>query len=387
VVRGDYGRISIFVLVDALGWRFAQKHGFMSDVLPFRHEMTTVLGFSSAAIPTVLSGKMPEAHGHWCLFRKRRFGSCFSWAFPVLLLPPVLRENHRTRNAIGAITKNLFNITGYFCLYEVPVSVLPRVDYVERKDLWTPGALSGCRNVFDELRLNAVAYCASGWRNTDEYKLASCVAGVAESPVQCCFLYLSELDAALHTHGPDSEGARQALVAVGVRIRRLAARAAELYSDVRLFVFSDHGMTAVDGTHDLQSALRQARASGPLKRASFFAFYDSTMARFWTRNKDARCALEEFLGALPYGRVLSEDDKAELGLRFRRNDYGDVIFVMNRGSVIAPSFASSAVPRAMHGFHPSDPDGNACLLAAHELKTPPAHVKDMYAVFLSELGI
>jgi hypothetical protein len=174
---------------------------------------------------------------------------------------------------------------------------------------------------------------------------------------------------------------------VGVRIRRLLARAAELYSDVRLFVFSDHGMTAVSGTHDLQSALRQARASGPLKRAAFFAFYDSTMARFWTRGKDARRALEEFLSSLPYGRVLSEEDKAELGLRFRGNEYGDVIFVMNRGSVIVPSFASSAAPRAMHGFHPSDPDSSACLLAANELKTPPVHVKDMYSVFLSELGI
>jgi len=387
VTRGDYGRISIFVLVDALGWRFAQKHNFLSDILPVRHEMKTVLGFSSAAIPTVLSGRMPEVHGHWCLFRRRRFPSCFSWALPALVLPPVVRENYRTRNAIGRVTRSLFNITGYFCLYEVPVRVLPGLDYVERKDLWTPGALPGCTNIFDELKKNAVAHCASGWRNTDEQKLASCVAAVAESPVQCCFLYLSELDAALHAHGPDSEGARQALVAVGVRIRRLVARATELYSDVRLFVFSDHGMTDVTGTHDLQSALRVARASGPLKRSAFFAFYDSTMARFWTRNKDSRRALEDFLSSLPYGRVLSDEDKQELGLRFRRNDYGDVIFAMDRGRVIVPSFASSAAPRAMHGFHPDDPDSSACLLAANELKTPPVHIKDMYSVFLNELGI
>ncbi len=387
MTRGDYGRISIFVLVDALGWRFARKHNFMSDVLPFRHEMTTVLGFSSAAIPTVLSGRMPEEHGHWCLFRRCRFLSCFSWATPVLMLPRFVRENYRTRNAIGGVTRSLFNITGYFCLYEIPVSVLPRLDYVERKDLWTPGALSVCKNIFDELKENAVSYYASGWRNTDEQKLASCVSAVAESPVQCCFLYLSELDAALHAFGPDSEGSRQALVAVGVRIRRLVARAAELYSDVRLFVFSDHGMTAVSATHDLQSAIRQARASGPLKRASFFAFYDSTMARFWTRKKEARQALEQFLSSLSYGRVLSEDDRAELGLRFRGNEYGDLIFVMDRGRVIVPSFASSAAPTAMHGFHPSDPDSSACLLAANELRTPPAHVKDMYSVFLNELGI
>ncbi|MBN1504636.1 MAG: alkaline phosphatase family protein [Candidatus Eisenbacteria bacterium] len=387
MTRADYGRISIFVLVDALGWRLAQKHNFLSDILPVRHELRTVLGFSSAAIPTLLSGKMPEAHGHWCLFRRRRFLSCFSWAWPVLALPPVLRENYRTRNAVGRVTRSLFNITGYFCLYEVPVSVLLRLDYAERKDLWTPGALSGCRNIFDELKLNAVAYCASGWRNTDEQKLASCLGAVSKSPVQCCFLYLSELDAALHASGPDSEGARQALVAAGVRIRRLLGRAEELYSDVRLFVFSDHGMTAVSGTHDLQAALRSARATGSLKRSSFLAFYDSTMARFWTKNAGSREALEAFLSSLPYGTVLSDEDKTELGLRFRRNDYGDVVFVMRPGSIILPSFASSAAPRGMHGYHPSDPDSSACLLAAKEPRTPPSHVKDMYAVFLDELGI
>lgn len=387
MTRGDYGRISIFVLVDALGWRLAQQHKFLSDILPYRHEMKTVLGFSSAAIPTVLSGQLPEAHGHWCLFRRRRFLSCFSWTWPVLVLPARLRENYRTRNAIGGLTRSLFNITGYFCLYEVPVSILHRLDYVERKDLWTPRALGKCRNIFDELLVNAVASHASGWRNTDEHKLASCLNAVAESPVQCCFLYLSELDAALHASGPDSEGARQALVAVGVRIRRLLARAAELYSDVRLFVFSDHGMTTVSGTHDLQSALRRAQASGALKRSTFFAFFDSTMARFWTRGSDARSRLEEFLSSLPYGRVLSDGDKAELGLRFPRNDYGDVVFVMDHGHVIVPSFASSAAPRAMHGFHPSDPYSSACLLAGSEVKAPPVHVKDMYSVFLNELGI
>jgi hypothetical protein len=111
------------------------------------------------------------------------------------------------------------------------------------------------------------------------------------------------------------------------------------------------------------------------------------MARLWTRRRESRQALEGFLSSLPYGRVLTEDDKAELGLRFKGNEYGDVVFVMERGHVIVPSFASSAAPRAMHGFHPSDPDSSACLLVANELKAPPVHVKDMYSVFLKELGI
>lgn len=387
MTRGDYGRISIFVLVDALGWEFAQHHEFLSDILPFRYKMETVLGFSSAAIPTVLSGQMPEAHGHWCLFRKRRLSSCFAWTWPVVVLPARLRENYRTRNAIGALTKSVFNITGYFCLYEVPVSILHRLDYVERKDLWTPGALGKRKNIFDDMVANAVSYYASGWRHPDEEKLASCMRAVVESPVQCCFVYLSELDAALHASGLDSEGARQSLVAAGVRIRRLLARASELYGDVRLFVFSDHGMTPVSEAHDLQSELKSAQASNQLKSSSLFAFFDSTMARFWPKGRGAGERLAEFLSSLPYGRLLSDEDKAELGLRFPRNDYGEVVFVMAHGHVIVPSYASSAVPRAMHGFHPSDPYSSACLLSSHQVKAPPQHVRDMHRVFVNELGM
>jgi hypothetical protein len=381
--RGDYGEISIFVLVDALGWEFAQEHQFLSDILPFRNGMETVLGFSSAAIPTVLSGLMPENHGHWCLFRRRRFFSCFSWTWPFFVLPARLRENHRTRSAIGTLTRSLFNITGYFCLYEVPVSILHRLDYVERKDLWAPEALGKCRTIFDDLTTAAIPYHSSGWKDSDEQKLADCARAVVSSPVRCCVLYLSELDAALHLNGLESQGAREALVAAGVRIRRLLARAKEFYSRVSLFVFSDHGMTSVTETHDLKSVL----ASKLLRKSGYFPFFDSTMARFWVKGKGTRAELEDALASLPYGRVLSEDEKMGLGLRFKRNEYGEVIFVMNPGHVIVPSFASGARPMAMHGFHPSDPFSRASFLSSTEVGVPPGHVKDVYRFMKDELGL
>jgi hypothetical protein len=91
--RRRRGKISLFVLVDALGWQFAQAHDFLSDILRFRYPVETVLGFSSAAIPTILSGEMPEVHAHWCLFRKATFYSCFTWTLPLLILPARVREN------------------------------------------------------------------------------------------------------------------------------------------------------------------------------------------------------------------------------------------------------------------------------------------------------
>ena len=60
-------RISIFVLIDALGWPCAEMHGFLADALPDRKSLRTVLGYSSGAIPTILTGYPAGPHGHWNL--------------------------------------------------------------------------------------------------------------------------------------------------------------------------------------------------------------------------------------------------------------------------------------------------------------------------------
>jgi hypothetical protein len=380
---GDYGKISIFVLVDALGWEHVRTREFLSDVLPYRSPMDTVLGFSSAAIPTILSGQMPEVHSHWCLFKRARFFSCFSWTAPLRLFPKRLRENHRTRRAVGSLTRVAFRISGYFCLYEVPVSILSRLDYVERKDLWQPDALGGCPTILDRLSSHSVPYCTSGWRGTDESRVELSIRALSKTPVQCCFVYLSDLDAALHTFGLDSKQAKDALVATSVRIRRLLARARQFYSEVELFVFSDHGMTTVTEGHDLQSILV---SEGP-KRSRYMAFFDSTMARFWTKDRQTREKIESLLSSRPYGRVLSEAELSELGLGFGSKEHGEVVFVMNPGHLVAPSFVSTGVPKAMHGFHPSDDFSRACLLSCKELERTPGHIREMYSFFETQLNL
>ena len=44
--------LSIYVLVDALGWEILKDRTFLDDVLTDRRWLTTILGYSSGAIPT-----------------------------------------------------------------------------------------------------------------------------------------------------------------------------------------------------------------------------------------------------------------------------------------------------------------------------------------------
>ena len=46
--------LSIYVLVDALGWEVIRDRPFLDDVLTERRWLTTILGYSSGAIPTII---------------------------------------------------------------------------------------------------------------------------------------------------------------------------------------------------------------------------------------------------------------------------------------------------------------------------------------------
>ena len=54
--REEAGRAmkaSIFVLMDALGWEWIKEHPFLKEVAPYRRPLDSVLGFSTAAIPSI----------------------------------------------------------------------------------------------------------------------------------------------------------------------------------------------------------------------------------------------------------------------------------------------------------------------------------------------
>src|SRR5882762_4462423 len=89
--------LSIYVLVDALGWEVVRNRSFLDDVLPDRRWLTTILGYSSGAIPTLLTGRTPSQHGHWNLFYYDPQRSPFRWTRALAPLPSPLVENRVAR--------------------------------------------------------------------------------------------------------------------------------------------------------------------------------------------------------------------------------------------------------------------------------------------------
>ena len=70
-----------------------------------------------------------------------------------------------------------------------------------------------------------------------------------------------------------------------------------------LLVTTDHGMTQVHSRFDLVCKVEALALKQP---SDYLSVYDSTMARFWFFNENARQVITSALRRIPQGRILSE---------------------------------------------------------------------------------
>ena len=378
------GPLSIYVLVDALGWELLRERPFLDDLLAERRWLVTILGYSSGAIPTLLSGMTPSQHGHWNLFYRDPGRSPFRWTRPLGRLPRPLVENRVSRRALKLLAHRLSGYGGYFSLYDYPVAHLAQFDLTEKRDIYRPGGLD-CPSLFDDLAAAGIAYeCYNYHRHTDAEILALAPERAARTEGRVLFLYLSGLDHHLHfhVHEPDAVSARLAWYEAG--LRRVWEAATRARRDVRLFVFSDHGMTPIRWTHDLR---RDVQALGLRAPDDYLPAYDSTMARFWVWSERARQALTDLLDDHPCGTLMSPAELQRLGVWFEDGRYYHLLFLLKPGVLLSPSDMGTVRFAGMHGYHPSEPTADAALLSTVPVDKAVDHITGVRGVLLEDLGL
>jgi Type I phosphodiesterase / nucleotide pyrophosphatase len=367
----------IFILIDALGWSYLKDSSFLADLLPYRTSVQTILGFSSGAIPVLLSGRPPKDSGHWNLFYYDPKNSPFRWIRWVSFLPKSLLNNRIVRRGVREVTHLLNKFGGYFQIYGVPVELLPYFDICEKKDIYRPGGLPG--SLFDRLEQSKTRYRTYSYHEfSDRQIFDQAASDLKARKFDFYFLYLAEFDAFLHDRCKFEGEVQDKIRQYDKWIRELFAQASATNGPIDLFVFSDHGMTPKRGGYDLLAEIRPLGLKMP---SDYIAIYDSTMARFWFFNERARSRILGKLAGLDCGRVLTADEIKKFGLDFSDNRFGDSIFLMNPGTLIEPSFMGTLGPEGMHGFDPElDPHSSAVFLTNRAPERPVRTLTDVNAI-------
>lgn len=368
--------IKAFVFIDALGWEQVQKYGFLEDLLPNRRKIEMQFGYSCTAIPTILSGKRPDEHGHLAFYDWAPEKSPFKMMrfLAPLLRPKSFWRRGRIRNLLSRFVKRIYGFTGYFQLYAVPIEHLGMLDYCEKKDLFVKGGLAPVANLADVWSAAGYKYHISNWRLGEEenFKIAENL--FRQAAVERAFVYSAAFDALQHDNVGNDSVLAPKVAAYANTIRKLHAALVAGGKPFELTVFSDHGMTALKGVVDAPAALAKTGLEWGRDYASAI---DSTMARFWFLKDGAEEKIKAAFAGFP-GRWLDKSEMQYHGIWREDAKFGNAIFLADAGVQFCPSDMGVKPLNGMHGFDPADKDSCACCLSTAPIPDSTTRVCDYF---------
>ena len=338
-------------------------------------------GYSSSAIPTILSGTRPAENGHLSLFRfdpknsPFRFFSRFHWLFK----PDSFWNRGRVRNQLSKLVKRLFGFTGYFQLYRMPIRKLALMDYAEKRDIFVPGGLEQVKNLADIAAERGVDISISDWRAGDAAAFAKARSDL-KAGKRFLFIYTAEFDALMHREvkNLDSPAIRAKLDWYSARIRELLADLEATGEEFAFTLFSDHGMTPLTETIDV---MREIEATGLEFGVDYGACYDSTLVRVNYLKPGAREKIEAAMKPFAAkGHWLTEAEEKANGIHRADRAFGDAIFLVNPGIQIVPSDMGEKPLNGMHGYEPTDRWSRAAVLSTRPIPETVTKVADYFGM-------
>ena len=378
-------KLSLFLFIDAFGWEVKTRHpDFLKGLIQDSKPLETILGYSSACDPSIISGLTPSEHKLWSSFYYDPEGCPYKWAHHLRFLSHSIFKHGRIRNQMSKLIKKACGFTGYFQIHGVPFEHLPLFNYAEQKRIWEPGGLPIGETIFDRLTKEGIPYYVHDSDIGDNLRFERLTADIQNQRINFAYCSFGRLDALMHANGIDDPDIGKLMSWYDDKIRALLAAAEENYDEVSWYIFTDHGMHNVTETYDLITDLETL---GLEWNKDYVAFYDSTMARIWFLDDKARDPIIQCLENHPKGRILPEAELKELGVWFDDGQYGDLIFLMNTGIQIVPSFMSAKKTGGMHGFHPSAPDSFASISSNRPIPANISRIEQIHDLMLTELGL
>jgi len=355
--------LPLFIMIDACGWEIIRNDPFLRDLAPTRKRLESVFGYSSTCVPSILSGRWPDEHLNWCYFIYDPEHSPFRSLRWLRWLPTAVTSRRIFRRFLTKFVKVQLNFRGYFDLYNIPFRHIHLFDFTEKKSPLQPGGMNRGPNVFDLLEERKIPYFVSDPARTEEQNRDALIARIEAQDIDFAFCYWPGLDGLLHMVGNDSPKVPEKLRVYEQWLAQVMEAARRNYRNVDLQVFSDHGMANCDELLDLKAVIEALPVRMPHDYAVVF---DSTMARFWFFNDNAREQITAALRAVPQGRIVPDDELRAMRAYFDDHRFGELIFLVKEGVLIVPSHMGERPIRAMHGYHPTDPHSYASFLTNKE---------------------
>ena len=377
-------KINVFMFIDALGWEIIKGRDFLKDIAPHRYRVGMQFGYSSTAIPTILTGEKPTVHKHFSFYYYAPDKSPFKLFKYLLLpyLPGAIVDRWRVRHILSKLVAKLYGYTGYFEMYAMPFDRIHYFDYIEKTDMFVPDGLKPVKNLADKLEERGIPYHISNWRLKEIENIEALIKDIRLGEIRFAFLYTAAMDGLLHRVTKDGREIDEKIEWYSGQIQRVIEEIKKRYDDFYFAVLSDHGMTTLAGVVDVKARVEEL----DLKFGKdYVAVYDSTMGRFWFLNEQAKERILNLLHQVPYSHVLSKEEEKKYFIDFENHMYGEKCLLMDPGWQIEPCDMGVKALPAMHGFAPEHEDSYAALLSSEPVDIPLNYVDDFHHLMVKKM--
>jgi len=377
-------KLSLFMFIDALGWEIIKDRDFLKDLAPHRYRVGMQFGYSSTAIPTILTGEKPTIHKHLSFYYYAPDKSPFK-IFKYLLLPYLpgsIVDRWRVRHILSKLVAKLYGYTGYFEMYAMPFDRIHYFDYIEKTDMFVPDGIKPVKNLPDKLEERGIPYHISNWRLKEIENIEALIKEIRTGEIRFAFLYTAAMDGLLHMVTKDGKEIDEKIEWYSGQIQRVIEEVKKRYDDFYFAVLSDHGMTTLTGVVDVKS---QIEGLGLKFGEDYVAVYDSTMGRFWFLNKQAEERILNLVHQIPHSHVLSEEEEKKYFIDFENHMFGEKYLLMDPGWQIEPCDMGIKALPAMHGFAPEHEDSYAALLSSEPVDIPLNYVDDFHHLMVKKM--
>jgi predicted AlkP superfamily pyrophosphatase or phosphodiesterase len=335
---------TLIIYMDAMAYRFISKEN-----TPFINSLAKSKKYRLAKLKTLLAftgieyafftGKNPDRSGIWTEFIYSPKTSPFKGLRHLPLPRKLLNYTVPLKQlAKGRSTLSKFN--------NIPRSSAHYFDTSTKEKVWKTDFFKNKRFIY-----YGWPYFAKDGKSkidpinrSDSYKVKKLIKSLNDN-TEVYAIHLVGLDNALHKHGTSGEKARKLFMEKDSLIKKLYEAFHKKFKKFNLVVWSDHGFINVH-------TLIETKMNEP---KDYISFYDSTMARFWFKNKKNLKKKEAELKNLKYGFILTKRLKKKYNIPEDRR-YGDLIFILNPGYMFMPNCYQSTPLKGMHGYAPDKAD-------------------------------
>lgn len=360
-----YKKVVIQIFVSALGWKLYKRYGFLNDLLNHSNPLDTVLGFSSATDPSILSGRYPIEHGHWFEYYYDKKNSPFKKLSRLYSLIPgfarFIFDSKKSREIISDIFSVGGGYTGALKLHQMPMEHLKYFNYLGKKDYYIAGGLSKTDTIFDQVDFEKLKYYVSDSQKQEDENVLKAINLLRMGEVSYVFLHLPDLHRLLHHYGTEHDAIKRKIVDLENKVNKIFKEAKPHYKDVSLSVCSNHGMSDVRYVSNLKKRIEKM----PLSYGKdYVALYHPTIAKFWFFHPQSRqIIVDHLLKSGNEGNILSDKELKDMRVFFPDRRFGEVIFLLKPHFLIVPNHFRKTMARGMHGYHPNYPESKAILLS------------------------